>query len=65
LMLIADGEEGRVYADGKDRRGDVYLRAPSMDQGQVCYISLPSFGTSIRIGFLSDNNIGAGEGRLL
>jgi hypothetical protein len=64
-MLIAAGEAGHAYADGKDRRGDVYLRAPSMDHGQVRYMSLPSFGTSIRIGVLSSNNIGVGEGRLL
>ena len=64
-MLIADGEEGHVYAGGKDRRGDVYLRAPSMDHGQVRYMSLPCLSTSIRIGLFSSNNIGGGEGRLL
>jgi hypothetical protein len=41
-MLIADGEGGHVYADGKDRRGDVYLRAPSMDHGQVRYLYVPT-----------------------
>ena len=64
-MLIADGEGGHVYADGKERRGDVYLRAPSMDYGQVRYMSLPSLSMSIRIGLFSSNNIGVGEGRLL
>ncbi len=64
-MLIADGEGGHAYTDGKARWGDVYLRAPSMDHGQVRYMSLPSLSTSIRIGLFSSNNVGVGEGRLL
>ena len=64
-MVIADGEGGRVDADGKDRRADVFLRVPFRDHGQVREMFLPILGMSCRIGHSSDNHTGAGEWRFL
>jgi hypothetical protein len=64
-MLTADGEGGHVDAGGKDRRGDVFLRLPSRNHGEVHETSPLVFIMSLRLNLFSSNHTGAGEGRFL